>query len=185
MPSYHTARRVFQIIDHSAIFLLIAGSYTPFTHIYMMAGNDTRCLWHLVSRYYWRVLKATLSSAMKRIGVGLYIAFGWVALLFAPRVSDLERGVATLLVMGGVLYTLVALFLLSRSRSFFFIFCCTSWLYWCSAVTLQLWRLCNYYNLVLRSLCTQSQDKKPHLRSCVSLFCCKVVPCIVKCTIEI
>lgn len=106
---FSRAKKVFQKLDHSSILLLIAGSYTPFV-LYLYSGWQLLLMLTLV----WSiavmgiVIKTAMPITAKRIGVGLYIGFGWLALLFAPRFSNLEGTVITLLITGGVLYTLGA-----------------------------------------------------------------------------
>lgn len=101
------ARHVFQILDHGAIFLLIAGSYTPFT-IHLFHGWQLflalLLIWSIAITGL--VLKATIPKKMKRIGVILYIGFGWLALLFSAKYREIGWPVVSLLILGGVLYTL-------------------------------------------------------------------------------
>lgn len=107
---FSKAKGVFQLFDHSAIYLLIAGSYTPIT-IYLFDAwqmySVLALIW--VIAITGIVLRATLPNTMKRAGVGLYIGFGWIALFFIPQLQNLEWFVISLLVLGGVLYTLGAL----------------------------------------------------------------------------
>ncbi len=106
---FSRAKKVFQKLDHSSILLLIAGSYTPFV---LCLYGGWQMLLMLV--FVWSiavigiVIKTAMPKTAKRIGVGLYIGFGWLALLLAPRFSNLGGTVATLLIAGGVLYTLGA-----------------------------------------------------------------------------
>lgn len=107
---FSRAKRVFQVLDHSAIFLLIAGSYTPIT-MYLFDGWQRyailTAIW--VFAVTCVVFSAALPKLMKRFGVGLYIGFGWLALLFAPRFSSLGNPSASLIIAGGVLYTVGAI----------------------------------------------------------------------------
>ena len=103
---FSKAKQVFQILDHSAIFLLIAGSYTPIT-LYLFDGWQRYALLSAIWSFAITcvILSAATPKIMKRFGVGLYIGFGWLALLFAPRFSSLSGTSATLIITGGVLYT--------------------------------------------------------------------------------
>jgi hemolysin III len=106
---FSRARKVFQVFDHSAILLLIAGSYTPFI-LYLFSGWQQLLMLVLV----WAiaitsiVLKAALPKFMKRFGVAIYISFGWLALLFLPQFKLLNQTTVILLVIGGLLYTIGA-----------------------------------------------------------------------------
>ncbi len=103
---FSKAKRVFQILDHSAIFLLIAGSYTPIT-MHLFNGWQRYAIISLIWSFAITcvVLSASLPKFMKRFGVGLYIGFGWVALLFVPQFSHLNSTSSIFIILGGILYT--------------------------------------------------------------------------------
>ncbi len=109
------AAKVFQILDHGAIFLLIVGSFTPFI-VAMYNGWPMTILLAFV----WGLaiagvaLKAAMPKSMAKFGVGIYIAYGWLAILFTPKMSSLPTNVMWLLLIGGVLYTTGAIFLASK-----------------------------------------------------------------------
>jgi hemolysin III len=106
------AKSVFQKLDHSGILLLIAGSYTPFI-IYLFEG------WQMYTMlaFVWSIavfgigMKTAMPNLAKKVGVGLYIGFGWLALLLLPRFGQLGGSVTTLLVLGGLFYTVGAMFM--------------------------------------------------------------------------
>jgi hemolysin III len=98
-------------LDHVSIFLLIAGTYTPYCLV-VLPGLPARLLLALV----WTLalagvaMKALLPFAPRWITVALYVALGWSALLGARTVYDgLARGALALLVAGGLVYTVGAL----------------------------------------------------------------------------
>jgi hemolysin III len=104
------ARRWMRRLDHSMIFLLIAGTYTPFA---LLALHGTLATAILV--VVWAgavggiVLNLIWVDAPKWVTALVYVALGWVAVIAFPSLFD-ELGVtATMLVAaGGVLYTLGA-----------------------------------------------------------------------------
>ena len=113
------AKRVCQVIDHSAIFLLIAGTYTPFT-LGVLRGAWGWTLFGLV----WGVaiigvmLKAMRGVGHPRLSTSLYLGMGWLALV-AARPLALQVPVPGLLwlLAGGLAYTLgVAFFATDRVR---------------------------------------------------------------------
>ena len=118
---YHTGRwspRVWAFLrnfDHSNIFLLIAGSYTPFSVILLEGTERTVLLTVAWTGAALGVLfKLFWTSAPRWLYVPIYIALGWAASFFLPGFLDgaRELGVATgtavfvLVVVGGALYTL-------------------------------------------------------------------------------
>ena len=101
------AKRVFRVIDHSAIYLLIAGTYTPFT-LGVLRGAWGWTLFGVV--WGLAVLGVTLKSVggirYPRLSTTLYIAMGWMALI-AIRPLWLHVPVAgwLWLIAGGLAYT--------------------------------------------------------------------------------
>ena len=100
-------RTVLRRLDHASIFLIIAGTYTPFT-ILLLDGQDARILLTLV----WA--GALLGVAFRVLWVGaprwlylpVYVALGWAAAFWLPTLA--ARGgaaVFVLIVSGGLLYS--------------------------------------------------------------------------------
>ncbi len=118
------AKRVFQVLDHSAIFLLIAGTYTPFT-LGVLHGAWGWSLFGLV----WSLalagilLQATRGVRYPRFSLGLYLAMGWVFLIALKPLWLLmpAEGLFWLL-SGGIAYTAgVAFYAAERVRYSHFI----------------------------------------------------------------
>ncbi|HOB02011.1 MAG TPA: hemolysin III family protein [Casimicrobium huifangae] len=117
------AKRVFQVLDHSAIFLLIAGTYTPFT-LGVLRGAWGWALFGIV----WSiavvgiVLKALGGVRYTTISTWAYLAMGWVVVIAAERVWTLMPAWGLFwLIAGGLAYTLGAVFFaLERIRYFHF-----------------------------------------------------------------
>jgi hemolysin III len=105
-----TARRWMRRLDHSMIFLLIAGTYTPFALLVLDGGLATAILiavWGGAAAGI--ALNLVWIDAPKWLTAVVYVALGWVAVAAFPAMFD-ELGVtATLLVaLGGIFYTLGA-----------------------------------------------------------------------------
>lgn len=101
------AKRVLQVLDHSGIYLLIAGTYTPFCLVTLggvVGWTLFGILWALAVAGI--VTRATLPRMARRFSLVLYLAMGWAALGVAgPLFESLPpRGVA-LVVAGGLAYT--------------------------------------------------------------------------------
>src|SRR5438309_7150602 len=101
------AKRVFRIIDHSAIFLLIAGTYTPFT-LGILRGAWGWTLFGLV----WSLalggitLKATGGIRFPRLSTVLYVGMGWIAVIaIRPLWLRIPTAGWLWLIGGGIAYT--------------------------------------------------------------------------------
>jgi len=117
--THNGAKRFFRLMDHSAIFILIAGTYTPFT-LGVLRGPWGWTIFGLV----WGLaivgltIKAVFGARFIWLSVGLYLIMGWLALIATPQL--LQRvpvsGLAWILA-GGVAYTAgVAFFAAHRLR---------------------------------------------------------------------
>lgn len=94
--------------DHAAIFLMIAGTYTPFTTLKFDGGwaaGMTILIWTLA--IIGVVGKLFLPMVSKKIWALLYVAMGWlVVLAMGPLVSGVPLAAVILLAVGGALYTI-------------------------------------------------------------------------------
>ncbi len=101
------ARRWMRRLDHSAIFLLIAGSYTPFAVLVidgMLGDVILAVIWSGAALGIF--LKLVWIDAPKWLVTLIYVALGWVVLAAAPDlVSELGLTATSLVALGGVLYT--------------------------------------------------------------------------------
>ena len=110
--AYHFARGVvakrrLRTFDHCAIFILIAGTYTPFT-LTALRGSWGWTLFGIV----WGlalagiVFKLFFIGRFPRVSTAIYIGMGWLIVLAAvPLARALDPAVLTLLVIGGLAYT--------------------------------------------------------------------------------
>ncbi len=101
------ARRWMRRLDHSAIFLLIAGSYTPFAVLVidgMLGDVILAVIWSGAA--LGTFLKLVWIDAPKWLVTLIYVALGWVVLAAAPDLfSELGLTATSLVALGGVLYT--------------------------------------------------------------------------------
>lgn len=102
-----SARRWMRRLDHSAIFLLIAGSYTPFAVLALdgvLADVILVVVWAGAAGGI--VLKLVWIDAPKWLVALIYVALGWVAVAATPElVAELGLTAAGMVGLGGVLYT--------------------------------------------------------------------------------
>ncbi|MSQ49564.1 MAG: hemolysin III family protein [Betaproteobacteria bacterium] len=115
------SKRVFQVLDHSAIYFLIAGTYTPFT-LGVLHGTWGWILFGLV----WSM--AVVGTMLKFLGgvryntlsTFVYLAMGWLVVIAADKVWTLVPGWGIFwLFAGGIAYTLGAVFFLAERIRFF------------------------------------------------------------------
>ncbi len=101
-------RGILRRMDHSMIFALIAGTYTPFCLLVLNTAwwiSMLSVVWGIAGAGI--ILKVTWPGAPKWLGVTFYIIVGWLALITAPQlVAWFTTGSLALLLLGGVLYTL-------------------------------------------------------------------------------
>ncbi len=101
------AKHVFSILDHSGIFLLIAGTYTPITLVTLRGPLG----WSLFGAIWGCailgiVIEAVWQGRVRRPQLALYLIMGWAAVAaIKPLIGNLERGGLVLLFGGGLAYT--------------------------------------------------------------------------------
>ncbi|MES2281736.1 MAG: hemolysin III family protein [Pseudomonadota bacterium] len=112
------AKGVFQVLDHSAIYLLIAGTYTPFT-LGVLRGPWGWTLFGLV----WAMalagvaVKAFAGIRWPRLSTILYLAMGWIAVIAIKPMWELIPGWGLFwLVAGGLSYTAGVAFFATDSK---------------------------------------------------------------------
>jgi hemolysin III len=112
------AKRVFRVIEHSAIYLLIAGTYTPFT-LGVLRGAWG---WTLLGLVWGIALAGVLLKALNRmahpiLSTGLYLLMGWLIVIAVhPLVDRVPTSGLLWLIAGGLAYTLGVIFFALDSR---------------------------------------------------------------------
>lgn len=104
--------QVMRRLDHSMIFLFIAGTYTPFSVLLLSHAKAT-----VILSIVWGgaglgvIQKMIYPHAPRWVSAPIYVALGWVAVFILPDILH-RGGVAALvlLVVGGVIYTVGAVF---------------------------------------------------------------------------
>ena len=112
------AKQVFMVIDHCAIFLLIAGTYTPFT-LGVLSGAWGWSLFGVVwgLAIFGILLKAIVGSRYQVLSTALYLAMGWLVVVAAqPVMSAMPVPGLLWLLAGGLSYTLGVVFFHVDSR---------------------------------------------------------------------
>lgn len=108
---YHSlagqAKRIFQILDHQAIYLLIAGTYTPFTLVALKGSLGWRMfatIWGLA--LFGIILEALPSKGLRILPMIIYLIMGWLCLFALDSlIAAIPPDGFIWLLAGGVFYT--------------------------------------------------------------------------------
>jgi len=114
---YHTvltsrAKALFRHLDHISIYLLIAGTYTPFTLVSLHGGwrwSLFGLIWALALAGI--AMQGNLIKRRRGLSIAVYVAMGWVGIIaIKPLIDALPTGGLVLMLAGGVAYTLGTVF---------------------------------------------------------------------------
>ena len=112
-----TAKKVFQKIDHSAIFMLIAGTYTPILLLVVEFPLSVALLamtWYLAIT---GIIYSCLTLKFKYLSTGLYLVMGWLSLfLFYAIWNNASHYAVWLLLLGGAFYSIGCVFYLLKGK---------------------------------------------------------------------
>ena len=122
---YHAAyqpkiKRFFQQLDHCAIFLLIGGTYTPFTLVTLQGGwgwTIFGLVWGLAA--VGCILELLLGHRFKRLSLAVYIGLGWIIIIAVkPMIDSIDKGGLLLLFAGGLSYSLGTFFYAHEKKAY-------------------------------------------------------------------
>ncbi|HOV31794.1 MAG TPA: hemolysin III family protein [Candidatus Hydrogenedens sp.] len=104
----------FQLMDHCSIYVLIAGTYTPFLLVYMRGPwgwSLFGALWTLTLLGF--IFKFFFLGKWNRLATAIYILMGWIAIIaIRPTLQMIPMGAIWLMLIGGIIYTGGTLFYL-------------------------------------------------------------------------
>ncbi|MBK1721278.1 PAQR family membrane homeostasis protein TrhA [Thiocystis violacea] len=119
---YHSfrgrAKQVFRVLDHDAIYLLIAGTYTPFTLLVLKGQTG----WWMFAGVWALALAGMVLDSLPRKGprilsMVIYLTMGWLVLLaLDPLIAALPPAGFWVLLAGGLFYTVGVIFYLLDDR---------------------------------------------------------------------
>ena len=113
-------RPLLRRFDHAGIFIMIAGSYTPFTTQRLhgaWAVGMTAAVWGLASLGV--AGKLFLPGLGRRVWIGLYLALGWLVLIaMKPMIEGMSWVAVLLLTIGGLVYSTGAVFYVLKRLNF-------------------------------------------------------------------
>ena len=107
-----TAKIVFEIMDHSAIYILIAATYTPFLVLVVKSSTGNIILWvQWIICVLGILFKAFSTGKFKLFSTLLYLFMGWMILFSWVELSNkINSSSLILLITGGILYSLGTIF---------------------------------------------------------------------------
>ncbi len=112
------AKKVFQILDHNTIFLLIAGTYTPFCLCCIkpmwLGWTIFGCIWG--AAVFGIVMSSINLEKFRKISTFCYILMGWgIILAVKPLYQGIPKLSLIMLIIGGVLYSLGVIFYVKKN----------------------------------------------------------------------
>lgn len=114
------AKRIFQLIDHSMIFVLIAGTYTPFALVSLRGPWG----WSLFAVVWGIAIAGILLEIMKKerikwLSLSLYLGLGWMAVVVIKPMLEMVPAVGLLfLLAGGLSYSLGVVFYVRKQMAY-------------------------------------------------------------------
>jgi hemolysin III len=118
--AHHDLRPALRKLDHAGIFLMIAGSYTPFT-IHNLHGawawSLTAVVWSIAVA--GAVMKLVMPKMPRALSLTLYLSLGWlVVIALKPMIQSVAWYALLLLLAGGVLYSTGVIFYVNKKLKF-------------------------------------------------------------------
>ena len=114
------ARKVFQVLDHCSIYILIVGTYAPFSLVTIGGGLGwTVFSINLACMTVGIVFTSINVEKFHKISMILYVVMGWLIVISLKPVLALGKIAVTLLVLGGVLYTVGIVFYKIKKLKYF------------------------------------------------------------------
>jgi hemolysin III len=114
---YHTfrgpkVRYVFRILDHAGIFLVIAGTYTPFTLVSLRQGHGWALFWVVwVLALSGAVFKSFMTHRLALLAPVFYLGLGWLIVVdLGELVNSVSMNGVAWLLAGGLFYTFGIIF---------------------------------------------------------------------------
>jgi len=123
----HSGRyeKLFEKMDHLAIYLLIAGTYTPYMLVSLrgvwgwsiLATVWSLALIGIVIDVWPKILNKTDKQPSRKIQLVIYLVMGWIIVIaMKPLVSNLDSNGVALLTLGGILYSIGVIFFVLDDR---------------------------------------------------------------------
>ena len=117
---HEKAKRIFKLLDHCAIYLLIAGTYTPLMLVTLaddIGPSVLAIIWTLA--ILGIVFKIKFGSRFKKLSLATYLGLGLISLTFIDKLNDrLATEGMFLLALGGIIYGVGTIFYVRKSKKY-------------------------------------------------------------------
>ena len=113
---YHLVRgyrlkSLFQVFDHISIYLLIAGTYTPFALLGLRGKEGWTVFFIVWGLALLGLLLETVFRKLRKLSLLIYLGMGWIVVFFIPTLlSNINTPALALLIAGGLSYTIGVIF---------------------------------------------------------------------------
>lgn len=113
-------KRILQKVDHAAIYLLIAGTYTPFTLINLRGPwgwSLFGIVWSIA--IFGIIVELVLPRRLEWLSLSLYLGMGWAIMVaIVPMLENVDTGGLVLLLLGGLCYSLGVIFYVRKQMPY-------------------------------------------------------------------
>ncbi|MCW8877161.1 MAG: hemolysin III family protein [Kangiellaceae bacterium] len=118
--SHHRWKIVLKLFDHSAIYLLIAGTYTPLLLVSLDGWVSITGLVFIWTLAFVGVgFKIITGTRFPKVAIATYLCMGWFAIVLAyPLIQSVPSGGLWLLLAGGVLFSVGVLFYVAKHKKY-------------------------------------------------------------------
>lgn len=121
MENDSQAKYIFRILDHSFIFVAIAGTYTP---IALMILDGWRGIAIIAIQWTMVILgilqKTVIKKELPKISLAIYLVMGWIAVLILPELLKTSTPLFLgLIVLGGIFYSIGVAFYVQKNKKYF------------------------------------------------------------------
>jgi hemolysin III len=106
--------------DHTAIYLLIAGSYTPICLLFLSSFWRAGLLWIVWGMAFTGIIvKLFVINAPRWVTAGIYLVMGWISVMASGEmIRTMPSGALILLLVGGLFYTIGAVIYITKKMDF-------------------------------------------------------------------
>ena len=121
MPNHSSHKFILRIIDHSMIYIAIAGTYTPVCLVLVGGWIGWTAMIVLWGITIWGILYKSLAKHVNhKLSLTMYLVMGWIGIIFLPTILfDTSLKFMLFILLGGIAYTIGAWFYAQKERPYF------------------------------------------------------------------